>query len=103
MPKRPNKAHLRAVRAILDEPIRPVSDGPKPREHYQGRTKSAPAWLRQGGVPGREIILSGANANAHVVMRKAKLPHEVGCTVKALDYMTFGKNTDGRTSFAKRG
>lgn len=92
MPKRPNAAHLRAVRAILDEPIRPVTDGPKPRSE-SNHQRFVPSWLRQGGVPGREIILSGANANSHVVRVDKAVPQDVGCTVKTLEYVSFGKET----------
>ena len=88
-------AHMRHAAEILAEPVAPVKgDGPKVRRHWTDERSQ-----HAGANPFRKPfsgVLYGPDQNGYVEQkpRKAKDgPHfsriyNVGCTVKALDYVT---------------
>ena len=87
--------HMQRARTILDEPVQAVSDGPglTQRVNLRDDRPFDPNRYRQGAIPSRDIILSGAEQNGHITFGDSKSMEDVGCTVKGLEYVSFGKET----------
>lgn len=87
--------HRQDAAAILAGPTRRVTDGPglTQRVNLRDDRPFDPNRYRQGAIPSRDIILSGAEQNGHITFGDSKSMEDVGCTVKALEYVSFGKET----------